>query len=175
MSSEKATVVFNKTREIGGVEMLVAEYIRDNSEKVFFIPAKGCPIPLKDEPCLILLPSSYYNRKIIYSVKIIRPEKVGKIKMFEDVYIPDDLFQSIDSEISVIIMNPKKGISTLLLRVAVNNGNKETVGRFLAKNIPLEHTEVQIKNGIIEMIIEPLEDFNYLKNGFLKHLSNQLI
>ena len=41
MSSEKATVVFNKTREIGGVEMLVAEYIRDNSEKVFFIPAKG--------------------------------------------------------------------------------------------------------------------------------------
>ncbi|MCK5123381.1 MAG: hypothetical protein KAQ87_04530 [Candidatus Pacebacteria bacterium] len=180
MNSEKTIVVFNKIREIGEVEMLVAEYIRDNSEKVFFIPAKDDPIPPRDEPCLVVLPSSYYNRKTVYSVKTIRPEKVGETTVFRDVFISDYSFQNINSKVAIIIMNPKEELETLLLRIAVNNGNKEAVKRFLAKNILLEHTEVRIKRNkkeeeIIEIIIEPLEDFDYLRNGLLKHLSNQLV
>ena len=94
--------------------------------------------------------------------------------MFNNTFILDDLFNRINgNEIAVIIMDPKEGFETLLLRIAANNGNRKRIGRFLEKNLLLEHIEeARIKrNGIIEIILKPSEDFNYLRYDFLKHLS----
>ncbi len=172
---DKAVVTFNSEVEIGGTKMPAAEYeIEGSSKKIFLITKKGVSIPSKNEPYLIFLPLFYSKGKSIYSVKIIMPKTIGKIKVFKNIFIPDALFSSMNSnEITVIIMNPKEEFPTLLLRIATNNGNKKAVRRFLAKNILLEYTEeVRIKeNGIIEIIIKPLEDFDYLGNGFLKRLS----
>jgi len=171
-----AIVKFSETIEIGGIEMPAAKYTRDNFEEIFLIPAKGVPIPSRGEPGLVILPSFYHNRKTVYSVKIIGSKRVGEIEVFNNTFIPDDLFGSINGDkIAIIIMDPKEGFKTLLLRITVNNGNEKATKRFLAKNIPLEYTEVRIKkSGIIEMIIEPIEDFNYLRTIFIKHLSNQI-
>ena len=172
----KAILTFDEGVEIKGKIIPAARCkVEGISEDVFFIPRKEISISEKSESYLVVLPSLYYKGKSIYSVKIIIPEIIGNIKVFNDVFIPDDLFNSPNNDISVLIMNPKEGFETLLLRIVTNNGNTEVVRRFLTKNILWEHAEVRIKeNGIIEIILESLEDFNYLRSDFIKHLSNQI-
>ena len=173
---DKAIVIFNESIEIKGEIIPAARCkIEGISEELFFIPAKGTSIPDKSEPYLVLLPSFYYDEKSIYSVKIIKSERVGEIKIFNNIFISGDLFKSINgNKVAVIIMDPGGEHKTLLLRIAINNDNRKIVGRFIVKNLLLEHTQVRVKNGIIEIILEPLEDFNYLRNEFLKHLSGEL-
>ena len=173
----KAILTFDETVEIGGEIIPAARCkVEGISEDVFFIPRKEISISEKSESYLVVLPSLYYKGKSIYSVKIIIPEIIGDIKVFNDVFIPNNLSSSLNNNsVSVLIMNPKEGLETLLLRIVTNNGNAEVVRRFLTKNILWEHAEVRIKeNGIIEIILESLEDFDYLRSDFIKHLSNQI-
>lgn len=172
----KATVMFNNDIKIGGKKVPIAEYKGDGaSEKVFFIPAGGTLKIRKNEPYLVFLPIDkrpfHMNEKTIYSVRIIWPEIAEGTKVFKNIFIPDAEFKKLSNDkIVVIIIDPKKGHSTSLLRIATNNGNRGIIKRFVKKSLLLEGIWIK-ENGILEAIVKFSEDRNYLKDGFLKHLS----
>ena len=172
----KATVRFKNETKIMGKIVPIAEYqVKNNSETVFFIPKKGTPAPKKNELCLVFLPIDRFpfclDEKSFYFVKIIWPEIVGGIKVFKNIFIPDSELKKLSNDkIVVTITDPEGRHRTSLLRVVTNGDNREMIKRFIEKNLLIENIWIK-ENGIMETVVKPLEDRNYLKNGFLKHLS----
>ena len=113
----------------------------------------------------------------VFRVGVIMPEMVGEMKVFENLFILDPEFIKLSNgKIVVMIGDPKGEHRTSLLRIVTNNGNEEMIEGFIRKNLLLEHEEekdplIVKRNGIIEAIVSPIEDPNYLKGDFLKSLS----
>ena len=165
----KAWVRFDEKIEIKKRKIPTAKY-----KGAFFIPKRGVSVH-KRKTSLVhfyVYPSFYLDGKAIYSVEIIKSETIGRMEVFRNTYISDCLFKNFNGNETVVIIkdpNLEKGYETSLLRV-VNYNNNEEIARFIQKSFL--DTKVWInRNGIVEAIIGASEN-SYLKNNFLKHLSD---
>ena len=172
-------VEFNRRIKIRGSreKVIAAEYTGGNcSGKILLISNNDSVTPKENELYLVFLPRKgyysniYYNGINVFRVRTVMPETIGEIKVFKNIFIPDSEFKKLSNgKIAVIIADPKGEHGTSLLRILVNNGNG-IVERFVKKNLLLEHMRVK-KSGVIEATVKLSEDSTYLKNDFLKHLS----
>jgi hypothetical protein len=164
--------------------VMAAEYTGTNCFgkvwKVLLVSNNGSAVPEWNKQYLVFLPKKhyysniYYNAVSVFRVKVIMPETVGEIKVFNNIFIPAPLFKNFNgSKTMVIIRDPdlEGEHKTSLLRIITNNGNEEIVKRFVKKNLLLEDIKVK-KSGIIEAVTEESEDPDFLKNDFLKLLSD---
>lgn len=165
----KAWVRFNKEVWFEKRTIPAAEY-----GKVFFIPKRGVSVPRKKLSLVRfhVYPSFYLDGEAIYSVEIIKSETIEEIRVFRNTYISDCLLKDFNSDETIVMIgdpNPEKGYETFLLRVINHSDNKE-IARFIQKSFL--DTKVRIKrNGIVEAIIGASGN-SYIKNNFLKDLSN---
>ncbi len=174
-NGEKALLTFDTAIKINKHKTIIAARYKGekSSEEVYFIPKRESFTPKKGEEYLVYIPAHkypyYFMGKTIYSVTIASHAMIGKIKVFENIFIEDSLFKEF-RETAVIIKYPDYGHDTHLIRIWSNRGkNNENLKRFIKKDLP--NVKIQIKNEILEIIIDKSEDPDYLKKDFLERLS----
>jgi hypothetical protein len=171
--SQKAMVKFDRIIKVQGRNAIAATY-NLRSKDVFLVPNLNSQIPKINESCLVNLPREEkgsidsYNGKDVYAVKVIDSFMIGGIDVY-NAFIQDLLFKSFNGKTMVIIKDPNDNHNTHLVRIWTKK-NIDDVLRFIKKDLPCK--TIDIKNGIIEVIINGSENPEYLKKGFLEKLSD---